>query len=524
MLRFIAIGVVLLGLGLGWRPVQLNGDFTTSYLTWQGWRQGGPFHSAPEVDSADIARDDHRFLSWWSPGTYLGPAALESAGLKLGTAIGLWLVVTTITGFAGWQRLLLQFGFSDRVAGWSLLVMALGWHTLYPFRIYHGGEAALFALFPWLVLAVITLAPGTWLNFPAMAAITLAGTMMKLSFLITALALTGVLAWRAAAGRGSWLQAAVRALPALAGFALGAALIQWLILSRGTTPGTAGLAPAWEQRGWTESAGLALGLPARALVSLTSLAPKFDQVFGWPEPAARTGWLFVAVGLAVALYRFAWRASPTGSYRPTLLMVAAFTTASLGWLYFRQAAISDEDRHARLVALLLLPGIVAAAQTGAWWRRGPLVALLVVAAGWGVLSLAHHWAGGVQRRAVGARNVAYWDLNQDDLAALHAVDAALPEKSVLWLTSIDELALEFPHRRVRPAARLLQAAPDAGHWRGRVDHLAILVADGNEAATVVAALPLFVDCNPRLWRKLAAGRHQLFYYGSASLPLPGLQP
>jgi hypothetical protein len=525
VLLAVSTAFVLLGLGLYWQPVQLNGDFTTSYLTWQEMRfHDAPFHCNTVIDPADIARDQYRFLSWWSPGTYLGVALLEMTGLSLGAAIAAWLALACVAGFTGWRRLMLQLGFSDRVAGWSLVVMALGWHTLYPFRIYHGGETAIFALFPWFTLAVVSTPPGKWANFAVLLAVTFIGTMAKLSFLITAAALTGVLLFRIVRAHGLHLRTVWRGLPAGLGFVGGAALVQLVFLSKGASPGTAGLAPANEQMGGIAAIATAVGLPVKALFSLTSMGPRLDQFLGWPESSGRLFWLVVALALAAPLSLLAWRAPAEPAYRITLLTVGALTTASLGWLYFRHAAISDEDRHARLVALLLLPGLVAAWWTGSWVRRGLLGGAFAVTAAWGILSVAHHWAGGVQRGATGARGIAYWELDQRDVAALHAVDAALGNQPALWLTPIEEVSLEFPHRRIRSTAPLLEAARAQRTLRGWPGALLILVSAGADADAIAAALPVFAGCDVNGWRKLTVGRHQLFYYGTATLPLPAVQP
>lgn len=521
-LGLVVVLTLVLAAALLWRPVQLNGDFTTSYLTWQEWRGGAPFHSISAPDPTDISRDRHQFLSWWSPGTYLGPALIESAGVSLGGAIGVWLAAAGSAGFIGWRRLLLRFGFSDLVTALTLLLMLLSWHTLYPFRIYHGGEATLFALFPWLMLAVLACPAGSWVGLPAVAAITFLGAYAKLSFLITALALAAVLGWRARADKPPALTAVRRFLPVLLGYGAGAALIWLLILSKGGNPGTAGLTPADERLGPVAAVTTAVTLPVKALFALTSMTSRLDQVFGWSEVSARPMWLALCLVLAGPLYWMVWRHAPGALYRQALLLVGGLTAASLAWLYLRHTAISDEDRHARLVALLLLPGLIAAALSATRGVRLALALLLVAAAGWGVLSIAHHWSGGGRRGATGARGVTYWDLQSADLRAVHAVDGALAGQTALWLTTVEELALELPARRVRTAEPLLAAAREHRVLRGNAGHLLILVPAGPVAEAIAAALPAFAGHQPADWRRFSTGTHQLFYHGAAALPLTAL--
>lgn len=421
------------------RPPAPNHDFIGSMRAWDWWRAGGSFHHYPlPPPLGDAAARPEAFLGWWSPGTYLPPAAFELLGLALPLGIALWLALGTALGLAGWRRLWRDFGFDDTTALVSAALVATSWHVLYSFRIYHGGEIARFALVPWLWLGLRALPAGSRPQALALFLATLCAAFAKLSLVITLAGIGLHLAWESPRRLAAFLR--------LGGAGAAGVAAIWLgCLSGAANPGDGhGTAlPA----DLAVRLGMAWNLPAGSLFCLTSAAGRFgDAWLHGLRPETSAWWLAACVAAAGAVYAAAWRYSAGASHRRALLAVGGVTVLGLASLFLRDAAVSYEDRHARDAALLVLPAVVACALRASPPARVLLSAGLLFSSLWGLASLGNFWL--LPAPPVGPRGLALLELPAEVASRARDLVADSPPGSAVVVSPAMELSLHLPAARV----------------------------------------------------------------------------
>lgn len=160
--------VLLAVLGMSaWFPAQvINSDSVNGFLAWKGAQLSGQYNTVAEIDLRDASRLSTRFLSWWTPGQYQAPAALQRVtGLPLSYAIGACNALCMALGLLGFHALFRRCALPPGPRLAALLLIATSATVTGRFIIYMGGESLNFALFPWLLLGL------TYFNSPAAAAL-----------------------------------------------------------------------------------------------------------------------------------------------------------------------------------------------------------------------------------------------------------------------------------------------------------------------------------------------------------------
>src|SRR5207249_1908073 len=134
-------------------PPAMNSDSATGFYVWDCWRAGAPWNHMVVPDAANIARDITLFQAWWTPGQYLVTAPWQLVGMSLGHAIVFGSFIAALSTLAGFLYLYRSFEFCDQTVAWALLAAACNWTLTRPYGDYMGGETALLAVLPWLIIA-----------------------------------------------------------------------------------------------------------------------------------------------------------------------------------------------------------------------------------------------------------------------------------------------------------------------------------------------------------------------------------
>jgi len=483
-------------------PPVIAHDSIIGFETWRSMQEGAGWNQIVAPDPTDLSRTTSGFLAWWSPGQYLPAGWLMRCGLPLGTAVLLTAFVGSCSLAFGLWRLCLALGTTRRAAELAALAAVVTWHTLYAFGMFNGGEVALIAVWPWIVLGAWRLrgrpAVQTWV----LPLLLVAGSYAKLSFSLYAAGLLAFLWWEAARERRWAWRPLVRegARLALAG-AIYLALWSWLHLSRGDTPMRAA--------GATASLGSLLGFafsaPWFAALGVGSLAGRWFATQGLAGDAS---WDTVrlpllcggAVGGASYIYLLChrerlMRLAGTVSLIAVLLLVA---------LKVRGGTISLEDRHLRPAGVLLL-AVCACWATGprAWPRRCAATAL-VLAMAFG-LGAAVQRIGNLRRSAVRADNrISVLDVDRSSLRLLEQVDR--PGR-IIYLQNMNLVpAVQHAHVLLPDEAAHPAAWYAAHPIFGRAPSLVLVLAGRDAADGIDAAVRArFRDYRESDWRQIGRG-------------------
>lgn len=487
------------------RPA-MYGDSGFGFLVWDSMRHGAPFNRWVQPDARNIAHDVSEFFTTWSPGQYLLPGWLELLGIKLGLAIVLVDAAFSAAGLVGWFCLYRAFGFSDRTAAITVLIIACTRHFALPFGIYNGGEVLHFGTVPWFFLLVWRLR-----SFPLRAVPLLLGAGLLLIFMkLSGVVIAGCAFGAAAVSSGdSWFKReTLRRIALAAGIALAMGAIFYL---------------AWFARGWnvlssSRSIDWSKIGPYAAYVlfaswgSSISAGDLVNYIFFRPGAAllqSGTALYYAIVPVALTTFAVAWRRLRTGFgdyLRFSFLMAAAFG-AVMVVIWSRGAEIDLQERYFRPFSMLVLVGFVHMFVEApnrlvrALFGFGAILLSL-----YGLSSFVVH-AREDLRHPLGNRGFRQHIASAATIDFLHSIDAVGPDGSrPMVLVPSPEIGLDLEH------ARVLAILPDfedasllrSRVYRGRVPLLYVviqkrLVAEGK--ADII--LRSFVDVPAESWRQRA---------------------
>lgn len=510
-------------------PPAMNSDSATGFYVWDSWRAGAPWNHMIAPDSADISRDTSFFQAWWSPGQYLVTAPWQLLGLSLGHAIALGGGVATALALIGFYRLYRTFGFSASVAGWAVLAVACNWTLTRTYGDYLGGETALLAVLPWLVLALHRVfAGGTNFAWIAVPAIFWLGAMAKNSFVPVAAGL--IAGFRGLRVWGSpWLTAAKLAEVArwAAWFGLGYLLFWATYLRLGVAPGLGFGGPI--DPDWWISALRVLGFPLSSIFSLSNVLGRVFQHPSHPLVASVHAlwplYLLIALGGTVVLVRLL---KQEFLHRPAwarlLVGVVVANLAFYGCVLLWRSAGGLEERFFKPVGFLLLPSLIATLHDSRPpWPGKLLCLLLALSSAYGVGSFANRAHYLTRLANEGRRGTTQNVLSREGLSVLHTLDTTLPPSSLIVVPS-PEMTLELQRvRRLSTHAVMMDAAQLAAERRdGRAENLVVLVDERMLAAGQARALlDSFTDYPPSAWTAHRYGTWIFYHQGPfAAWPAP----
>ncbi len=355
----LAVGIITLTLGIliFIVPPSLFPDPSWGFQVIRYMQQGHSFNLLPSPDADNIAVDTTDFLSWWSPGQYLLPYFFKSIlWLSTGKAAALTVTLCTLTGLAGYYQLFKRLGFSSRLAAISIAVIASQNYFISPFIFYPGGEILLFAFGGWFIYGCFGIKKITWQALLFLFLAGIAGFVAKSSAL-----------WMYAAGVACvwinlsapkktmqhWLRNGILlGIPFIAAIAI----IYLGYLSKGDVPSNA--IGSWMVKPETFSFPL-----AAPLLSGLSIDELLNGLIYHTGGAMLTyGWsvaIIVALALSSLLFvNYVLRRLPYNNYALALTIFYIVGTLFFSYLYIKQANVSFEGRHFRVIGLLTIPGIV----------------------------------------------------------------------------------------------------------------------------------------------------------------------
>ena len=480
-------------------------DSATGFHIWEAMRRGAPFNYEIGPNPADISRDAQAFFTNWTPGQYIFPGLLELLGLSLGHAIILVAGIFSLVGTIGWLKLYDALGFPPRVAAITVVIVVCSRNFALPFGHYNGGEVLLFGGAPWFLLLVWRLRSFPWLALPLIVAASLAVVFLKLTGALVAGAAIGaaVLAERVWPVTTDVIRRVAIAGASLLVFAL---MFYCFWYARGPTPATMTGEVYWWK--FIPHSSFALVAVTGSSISLGDLAEYI--LFRGEKPlfTSHEALTYVMLPFALAVIGYVWwrlsRLRPQYS-RFVFWMALSFSSVLvLSWVLGGKVG-EYEDRHFRIISLLLLPAIVEAFTTnrlavirGGFWIFVTLVSL------YGVSSFVVHIRENLRYPLdrLGIRqNIA----SQGALDFFHRVDSATPAcpAPLIYVTS-PELGLD------RRDARLISSHADfetieqlsSRQYHGRVPCLYVLIEDKLVAnGKAEAILKSFVDYPLHGWTK-----------------------
>jgi len=503
----IAVGVTLVYTVLGAivRPAMYS-DSGWGFMGWYLGR-GLPFNYVPFIDTADLSRDIIGFASWWTPGQHMLPGLLERAGLELGLAMIVVTGLFTLLGLGGWYALYRSFGFLAETSAIAIAAVALSRHVALPFGIYTGGEILLFGTAPWFLLAVWRLRAFAWAAIPVLLLGTAAMVFAKLSGLVIAAA---SIAAAVLAPPGLWFSRDRLRRATIAGvtLALIGTVFYFAWFSLGSTPVTPALPIAW-----STLPGSVAYVTSAAWGGALSIGDLAMYLLAHPSRPLLGPLTMYALLLPAALATFAFVGWRLRSEYPEYLRFALFLGLGVGLVIvvstLRGASLGTEERHLRIVSLVLFGGVVQALRESGPWLRRLLAATVAVAGAYGMASAVQHAVVNLSH-PLGARGFRHLIADQAVLDHLHRIDAEAPAdpRATLVVVTSPEIGLELRRTRVMSNHADFESPERlaARRYRGTVPHLHVVVqrhlVDNGKAR---AMLDMFVDVPAGAWTSAPHG-------------------
>ncbi len=500
-------------------PPAVGADASWGLWSWFCQQRGAPWNCYWNVDPSNIATDAPTFLACFTPGQYLIPALFTTMGMSMRHAVVATTLACTLAGLLGTMHLFRYLGISERASLLACGSMTGSYWVTYSFNTYPGGEVLLFGISPWLVLWTLRLTAlrsGTMLLLPLLF---LAAAFMKLSAAPLVLSLiVGLLLVEARQPGEQRVKSLLRSAALyLLLFAAFYGALTCLHTSRGWTAAHDPFHFAFV----TEKALFALGAPLGSALSFFHI---LNRLVFHPEglqsalgSSRSFGCLllvaFISVPLTIAILRHHW---DNVTYSSVTLGI---TATMIGVIFvLTQGAVYVEERHFRLMGILLLPGAIelamAATQRVVRYATGLII---LFAFSFGLSS----WVAKVRRNEHAPRvgGFAFLEADHEVVEAVEALDTELSSGNNLfyfpmpeWLSMIQSNRAAAPHNDSIERTFFQQAQ----RFHGTVDNLVIIIpaamALDDRAARVAEGFP---DMSG--WRKCPVGAYVFLHAGQHTL-------
>jgi len=428
---------------------------------------GHPFNTLLSPDITNIAHSHYEFLSWWSPGQYLVPYLFKALfNLNIGHMVVITVIVCNLLGLAGFYLLFKQLGFTKWIAALSVAFIATQSFFLLPFVYFMGGEVVLFAFIGWFLYGCFSIKKVTWPVLLFIFIAGLSGFFAKSSFLwmyaagmvciwfnvsinetiehpeykskSNPAALTRCLKKQAA----RWLKnAALLAIP----FICALIVIYVFYLSKNDNP-TSDQGPMLVR---AETFGFPLASPVLSGFSVDELT---GGLLDQPVNPALTYHMaillvYIAAFCSLAYQLLIIKLWPDKRYKLASIAFYAVATVFFSYMYLKQATISYEARHFRIVGILCIPGFIYLCYKTKVGR----VAFFLL---W--FAFIYGSYNGIKERfkenSVAARGVS--DLSQPGydkatLAEIERLDAS-HHNNAIFMVMCPDIAIEIQHNRIIP--------------------------------------------------------------------------
>lgn len=357
--RYLLFAVALFtffeGCWIFMHPPAIFPDAGWGFQVMRGMQMGGGFNMLPSPDTVDIAKNAPSFLSWWSPGQYLAPFLfIKLFHLNTGQAIAIIATLCSLLGLGGLYLFFKRIGFNSTITALSIAFIASQQAYVIPYVFYNGGEILLFAFSGWFLYGCSYFKRANWLMAAFVLLSGVVGFFCKSSFL-----------WIYAAGClylwisisrskkiAAWiingLSIGVPAIISLATIYIG-------YLSKGSNP-TAGLGIKlmWETFSFPIAAPLLTGFSLDELTNglIFHINPAMFS-YQWSIVILL---IFAVLSIILVISIIKW--VPLGDYKLLLIIFYVLCVLFFGANFLRQADISYEARHMRIIGLIITPGII----------------------------------------------------------------------------------------------------------------------------------------------------------------------
>lgn len=380
LLAFTFLSVILMGMLSFAVPPGADPDPCRGFLVMHSMEQGGGFNLLTMPSPQNIAKNYAIFLAWWSPGQYLFPFFFKTLlRVNTGHAVALVVSICNLTGLAGFYTLFKKLGFSNWVAAVSTAFIASQLFFILPFVYYPGGEVLLFAFMGWFLYGCFSFEKITWQVFVFLFFGLLTGFCCKSSVL-----------WMFAAGMACmWINISLnlpqqlpaepaqtsemlrRTLPAkktllmwlrngillAIPFMAAMGIIYSFYLLKGPNPSdTSGRFVVKP-----ETFSFPLASPIHSAFSVDEwLGGLIYHPDGLPLTSYRVAVfiLFILAFCSIVFIALIVRHSPGRKYVISLLTFYILGALFFSYMFLKQATITYEGRHFRIIGLLATPGII----------------------------------------------------------------------------------------------------------------------------------------------------------------------
>jgi hypothetical protein len=355
----IVIGIIVLVIGIisFFIPPAVFTDPSQGFQVLRSMGMGSGFNNFAGPDQGDISQNYSQFLTWWTPGQYLVPYFFKViTGLNLGQAITITVTIAELCGLAGFYCFFKKIGFTPIVAAISLVFIVCQVVFMVPHVFYTGGEILIFSFEGWFLYGCVTLKkPG----LPLVLFVLLSGFIgffLKSSFLWmygAGLCCLWIMLSADKKGIANYIKKALWVgIPAITSVAI----IYIFYISKGESPIT-------ESNGLkltAETFSYPLASPILAGFSVDDLVNGLIDHVGKPlfNPEWSVIILIVLAVLSVLLILSIIRCVPNNMYRLFIIIFYVAAVVFFGSSYLREANISMESRHFRLIGLLIVPGVI----------------------------------------------------------------------------------------------------------------------------------------------------------------------
>ncbi len=357
ILLILTILVFAAGIIVFFIPPSIFPDPSWGFQVMRSMQLGGGFNLIIGPDPADISKNLASFLSWWSPGQYLVPYLFKLVfGVNTGQASALTVAVCNLSGLAGFYCFFKKIGFTKLIAAISLVFIICQQAFWIPYAFYNGGETLLFAFEGWFLYGCVALTkPGLkliafvlisgWVGFICKSSFMwIYASGLLCLWIRLAATQTNLLGW---IKKGLWL-----GVPAV----LSLGTIYMLYLSKGENPASmsGGFKLTFEAFSFPVASPLLAGFSVDDM--LKGLIFHTDgQGF---TPATILIILVLLVILSLLLVVAILRYVPNNNYRLFIVAFYGVSVLFFGYSFLRQAVISYEGRHFRLIGILVVPGLI----------------------------------------------------------------------------------------------------------------------------------------------------------------------
>ena len=353
VLYTIGAALLVMGILLFVIPPALFPDPAMGFQVLRCMHLGGGFNNYVAPDQDDISQTYTEFLTWWSPGQYLVPWFFKLiSGINPGQAIAVTVTVANVSGVIGFYQFFKKIGFTPLVSALSLVFIFFQEIFVVPYVYYNGGEVLLFAFEGWFLYGCVSLSKP---SFKLILFVLLSGWLgffLKSSFIWIYGAGLFCL-WIRLSPAGDWLKkASWIGVPAIVSLLC----IYLFFLSKGQSPASA----AHGFKFTLATFGFPLASPMLSGFSIDDML--HGLLFHTGKPLLSSGWsTALMILLAIVSLRVVFnilRKSPNNNYRMIVPVFYVMALLFFGFSYLRQANISYEARHFRILGLLTVPGII----------------------------------------------------------------------------------------------------------------------------------------------------------------------